>query len=877
MAFHLGCAITCRNICFCKLGFTKNLKKEKERDTFLDGIIKVEELFKDPSWSIRVGDKETIQVSVPKVVKPIQTSTILVVANKTAIDGSNDVYGCGGSGGDDELLSIQKKQASLQRKADVSSLAAEDFVRRFETGNLLDVGQDKAYDLAAEDQDSSAMNIMCRMCFSGENEGSERAIKMISCSFCSKKYHKSCIKNWAQHRDLFHWSSWACPSCRTCEVCRKVGDPTKLMFCKRCDGAHHCYCQQPPHKNVSSGPYLCPKHTKCHSCASNVPGSGLSTRWFLGYNYCDACGRLFVKGKYCPVCLKVYRDSESTPMVCCDDCERWVHCQCDGISDEKYLQFQVDGNLSYKCAACRGECYQVRDHDDAIQELWRRRDNVDQELIASLRAAAGLPSQEKILSISPYSDDENDHVIPKNGNGRSLKISVKGLSDKSVKTPKEHGKKSSSKKYMKKTYKVPSSKTGPNQFDRLHDAQSLGYSLGDERNSDMQSYINERNNILSPHLAIGSGHSKEKRTINQSGSIQRGLIADGEYVGNKEGRVPRVLHIKNSHSLNPPDSGGRHASKSDTVKGTKLVIHLGSRNRNNTNSPISEASNCHREQDLMASNGSEDTSQRKAYAVEPAQDGTARFGDGIGGNFDSGDRLRRSKHRSREGSSKKFGKVKSDFPELNHRTGVLNLSERHESPTVDRTRILLGRGVEHSLNVIEPSVGSTHRNDEVLLKRHSKGIPNIHGESYDGTPSNLESLPRDTKPLLKLKFKNPHPQNPEQTSIKGQRSKRKRPSPTVEKAPIREDEGYSQLHSDNQIDESIDANWILKKLGKDAIGKSVEVHESSDGSWHRGEVTDAIEGTSTITVLLDDGNANTLELEKQRVRFVSHKQKWRRP
>lgn len=28
-------------------------------------------------------------------------------------------------------------------------------------------------------------------------------------------------------------------------------------------------------------------------------------RWFLGYTCCDACGRLFVKGNYCPVCLKV--------------------------------------------------------------------------------------------------------------------------------------------------------------------------------------------------------------------------------------------------------------------------------------------------------------------------------------------------------------------------------------------------------------------------------------------------------------------------------------------------------------------------------------------------------------------------------------------
>lgn len=32
------------------------------------------------------------------------------------------------------------------------------------------------------------------------------------------------------------------------QVCRRTGDPNKFMFCKRCDGAYHCYCQQPPHK-----------------------------------------------------------------------------------------------------------------------------------------------------------------------------------------------------------------------------------------------------------------------------------------------------------------------------------------------------------------------------------------------------------------------------------------------------------------------------------------------------------------------------------------------------------------------------------------------------------------------------------------------------
>ncbi|GKB41444.1 zinc finger, FYVE/PHD-type containing protein, partial [Tanacetum coccineum] len=63
------------------------------------------------------------------------------------------------------------------------------------------------------------------------------------------------------------------------KVCQKTGDPNKLMFCKRCDGAYHCYCQHPPHENVNRGPYLCLKHTRCHSCSSTMPGSGSSLRY----------------------------------------------------------------------------------------------------------------------------------------------------------------------------------------------------------------------------------------------------------------------------------------------------------------------------------------------------------------------------------------------------------------------------------------------------------------------------------------------------------------------------------------------------------------------------------------------------------------------
>ena len=41
--------------------------------------------------------------------------------------------------------------------------------------------------------------------------------------------------------------------------------------------------------------------------------------------------------------------------------------------------------------------FQVKDHEDVVWELWRRQDEADRSLIASLRAAAGLPTQEDTL------------------------------------------------------------------------------------------------------------------------------------------------------------------------------------------------------------------------------------------------------------------------------------------------------------------------------------------------------------------------------------------------------------------------------------------------------------------------------------------------
>ncbi|KAI4323419.1 hypothetical protein L6164_023026 [Bauhinia variegata] len=866
MAFHVACPITCRKICFCSLGFPRTLYAPKGKAEFLDDVVKLDDFLRDP-WGIRARDKDkTVQVAIPKVVPPPPPPPRQL---KTPVDG--------GQTGDEEALSMQAKTVALRKKGAAAMIAAEEYARKFESGDL----GDAAGNLTGEEQ---GQKVFCRMCNRLEIEGSEKAKKMLPCKSCGKKYHRNCLRSWAQHRDLFHWSSWTCRSCRICEACRRHGDPSKFMFCKRCDGAYHCYCMQPPHKNVSSGPYLCPKHTRCHSCGSNVPGNGQSVRWFLGYTCCDACGRLFVKGNYCPVCLKVYRDSESTPMVCCDVCQRWVHCDCDNISDEKYLQFQVDGNLQYKCPTCRGECYKVKDLEDAVQELWRRKNIAEKDLIASLRAAAGLPTQDEIFCISPYSDDEDSgNVKAKSESGRSLKISLKNLSDNSSKKSKDYGKKSSSKKYaQKKDYQTSmTGKTDAHQSSEGHSDMKPLHSLDDDKNDDVQSQRNEGPDVYSSSSpAAGSTSQTDGLShINPPGNLKHKFV--GEVMVSDEERKPRVVRIKSNkaQTLDSEDESGKYGDKTQNVKGKKLVINLGPRKINVTNSPRSDNSGCQRDQDLVTPNGNEDTSQRRKgdKSVSDRHDGTARHNDG--NKVESG-QSKGLKVSGRDGNLIKLGKVKPEVSELISNSGRGNTTDGSEAIPLERPRIFFGK---HSMEGRIDQAGNaeaTSRGDRICVGKQSEGRSDAYDENDDNSnQASSHYTPKDSKPLLRLKFKKPSNDNQnsphleEKTAIKGQRSKRKRPSPFMEKASLNEDENTEQPHQDTLMDEIMDANWILMKLGKDAIGKRVEVHHTADNSWQRGVVTDSVEGTSKLSVSLDDGKVKILDLRKQGVRFVPQKQK----
>lgn len=85
----------------------------------MEEISRVEEFLTGDPRSIGAGGRSTVQVEVPRV----------------AVDGSGG--GDGGAGGDgEESRTAQTKRAELQRMAAVASLAAEDYARKFEAGDL---------------------------------------------------------------------------------------------------------------------------------------------------------------------------------------------------------------------------------------------------------------------------------------------------------------------------------------------------------------------------------------------------------------------------------------------------------------------------------------------------------------------------------------------------------------------------------------------------------------------------------------------------------------------------------------------------------------------------------------------------------------------
>lgn len=221
--------------------------------------------------------------------------------------------------------------------------------------------------------------------------------------------------------------------------------------------------------------------------------------------------------------------------------------------------------------------------------------------MVSLRAAAALPSLEDVSPSYPNSDDEKPGAyVLKNDGRNTLKFSLKSNSSKPPPdTPEQEKivlKSSGSNKKASKKKGGQGNKTDDRHDDifleRRHDAKSSNIRLGDQSmdgNHDRSPFKNDSNSYIS-----SSTRSSEKNL--KSPSMKA--------VANNADMIPKVK-IKGSKvsSLHFKDSGEENTPKNDTGKGTKLVIHLGSRHKTRSGSPKSELSNSQREQDLGSIHG----------------------------------------------------------------------------------------------------------------------------------------------------------------------------------------------------------------------------------------------------------------------------------
>lgn len=108
------------------MGFAGPLRSDKGKEDFLQDVARVEQFLKDP-WLIKARENATIQVKVPKIYvspAPPPPPPQLPADVPAAVNGGG------------EEASAQVKRAALQKQAAAASLVAEDYVRRFESGDL---------------------------------------------------------------------------------------------------------------------------------------------------------------------------------------------------------------------------------------------------------------------------------------------------------------------------------------------------------------------------------------------------------------------------------------------------------------------------------------------------------------------------------------------------------------------------------------------------------------------------------------------------------------------------------------------------------------------------------------------------------------------
>jgi len=111
-----------------------------------------------------------------------------------------------------------------------------------------------------------------------------------------------------------------------------------------------------------------PSGKPCPNCHASTSTLWRSCALLSGHHYlCNACGLRFKKGKYCPLCTRVYYDADTHAghFKQCATCANWTHKSCLVKAGE--LADEREGEASPFERAQPYQCTRCRDDDDRMR------------------------------------------------------------------------------------------------------------------------------------------------------------------------------------------------------------------------------------------------------------------------------------------------------------------------------------------------------------------------------------------------------------------------------------------------------------------------------------------------------------------------------
>jgi len=348
--FHVDCAYTKKKVCYCKYSEAELMpKKEKAfyeaRIEFLEEEFKGKDQryftdihhrrqffkekiqnFQEPEdlsfYMSYFDDPATVAASADKTVKEENSP------KKQHVEGNARIENIGGAGNPNQ------NQFMRRRNPENDVISEQTRLRRKKENE--------------DEQDS--------MCYFEKCKNPSGNEEFLSCQKCMKTFHPKCCSP-PLSKKIVDRFPWYCNDCKLCFVCKSQGDENKMIICDMCDRAFHSDCLTPKLNEIPKGDWYCPECKKCKSCTAPLtkePGFPNIEKnlWNDEHLLCSSCIKRFKNNEYCPVCYTIVDDEEDGNYINCDQCNLWVHAECDGMNDK---QFKAAIKASYMCPLCRSK------------------------------------------------------------------------------------------------------------------------------------------------------------------------------------------------------------------------------------------------------------------------------------------------------------------------------------------------------------------------------------------------------------------------------------------------------------------------------------------------------------------------------------------